>query len=76
MVIIDDVIQIDANSGLPTLETFNALDPVSYTHLKILFDSRDEINKHDYTLKHHVLCETEEYISWIGTCLLYTSRCV
>ena len=27
MVIIDDVIQIDANSGLPTLETFNALDP-------------------------------------------------
>ena len=35
--------------------------------IKILFDSRDEINKHDYTLKHHVLCETEEYISWIGT---------
>ena len=27
MVVIDDVIQIDPNTGLPTLETFNMLDP-------------------------------------------------
>lgn len=43
------------------------VDEKGQVTIKILFDSRDEINKHDYTLKHHVLCETEEYISWIGT---------
>ena len=35
--------------------------------IKTLFDSRNEINKHDYLLKHNVLSETEEYISWVGT---------
>ena len=43
------------------------VDEKGQVTIKILFDSRNEINKHDYTLKHHVLCETEEYISWIGT---------
>lgn len=34
--------------------------------IKILFDFWDEINKYDYILKYYVLCEMEEYISWIG----------
>lgn len=34
--------------------------------IKILFDSNGEINPHDYRLKHNVLCETEEYISWVS----------
>lgn len=44
-----------------------SVDGQGQVDIKILFDSRDEINKHDYRLKHHVLCETEEYISWVGT---------
>lgn len=39
MVIIDDVIQIDANSGLPTLETFNALDPSEIESISVLRDA-------------------------------------
>lgn len=43
------------------------VDEQKQVTIKMLFDSQDKINKHDYTLNHHVLCETEEYISWIGT---------
>lgn len=43
------------------------VDDRGKVNIKILFDSGNNINKHDYRLKHHVLCETEEYISWIGT---------
>ena len=39
MVIIDDVIQIDANSGLPTLDTFNALDPTEIESISVLRDA-------------------------------------
>lgn len=39
MVIIDDVIQIDANSGLPTLDTFNALDPSEIESISVLRDA-------------------------------------
>lgn len=39
MVIIDDVIQIDPNSGLPTLETFNALDPTEIESISVLRDA-------------------------------------
>lgn len=39
MVIIDDVIQIDANSGLPTLETFNSLDPSEIESISVLRDA-------------------------------------
>lgn len=35
--------------------------------IKILFDSHEEIDPHDYHLLHNVLAETKEYISWIGT---------
>ena len=34
--------------------------------LKLLFDSKDEIDIQNYRLKHNVLCETEDYISWVG----------
>lgn len=43
------------------------VDPQGQINIKILFDSSNEINTHDYLLKHNVLSETEEYISWIGT---------
>ena len=39
MVLIDDVIQIDDNSGLPTLETFNALDPSELESISVLRDA-------------------------------------
>lgn len=44
-----------------------SVDEQGQVNIKILFDSRNNINKHDYRLKHHILCETEEYISWVGT---------
>ena len=39
MVIIDDVIQIDPNSGLPTLDTFNALDASEVESISVLRDA-------------------------------------
>ena len=39
MVIIDDVIQIDPNSGLPTLDTFNALDMSEVESISVLRDA-------------------------------------
>lgn len=39
MVIIDDVIQIDPNSGLATLETFNSLDPSEIESISVLRDA-------------------------------------
>ena len=39
MVIIDDVIQISADNGLPTLDTFNALDPSEIESISVLRDA-------------------------------------
>lgn len=39
MIIIDDVIQLDANNGLPTMETFNALDPSEIESISVLRDA-------------------------------------
>ena len=39
MVIIDDVIQISAENGLPTLDTFNALDPSEIESISVLRDA-------------------------------------
>lgn len=39
MVVIDDVIQIDPNTGLPTLETFNMLDPSEIESISVLRDA-------------------------------------
>lgn len=39
MVIIDDVIQINPNNGLPTLDTFNALDPSEIESISVLRDA-------------------------------------
>lgn len=44
-----------------------SVDKEGQVNIKILFDSRNEINDHNYLLKHNVLSETEEYISWVGT---------
>lgn len=58
-----DVLLLTKDKNL-LLASVNAQGQVD---IKILFDSHNEINKHDYSLKHHVLYETEDYISWIGT---------
>lgn len=39
MVIIDDVIQISADNGLPNLDTFNALDPSEIESISVLRDA-------------------------------------
>jgi len=43
MIIIDDVIQIDPNSGLPTMDTFNALDPSEIESISVLRDASASI---------------------------------
>lgn len=42
------------------------VDEQGQVQIKVLFDARNEINKYDYRLKHNVLCETEEYLCWVG----------
>lgn len=39
MVVIDDVIQIDPNTGLPTMDTFNMLDPSEIESISVLRDA-------------------------------------
>ena len=39
MVVIDDVIQIDPNTGLPTMDTFNLLDPSEIESISVLRDA-------------------------------------
>lgn len=39
LVIIDDVMQLDANTGLPTLEQFNMLDPSEIENVTVLKDA-------------------------------------
>lgn len=39
LVIIDDVMQLDANTGLPTLEQFNMLDPSEIENITVLKDA-------------------------------------
>lgn len=43
MIIIDDVIQIDPNSGLPTMDTFNSLDPSEIESISVLRDASASI---------------------------------
>ncbi len=59
----NDILLLTRDKNLLLAQT----DAEGNVSIKLVFDSKDEINPNTYRMKHNVLSETGEYISWVGT---------